>query len=43
MKKHKIYELIGRVTVYAVGYIGMLAISINTLSYIVCNCITTIK
>lgn len=43
MKKQKLYELIGRLTVYAVGYVGMVAISINALSYIICNCVTTIK
>ncbi len=43
MKKQKLYELIGRLTVYAIGYVGMVAIAVNTLSYIVCNCITTIK
>lgn len=43
MKKHKIYELIGRAVVYAAGYVGIVAISLNVLVYIVDNCITTLK
>lgn len=43
MKKNKIYELIGRAVTYVAGYVGILAISVNLLSYIVTNCITTIR
>ena len=43
MKKQKLYELIGRLTVYAIGYVATIAISLNILVYVVCNCITTIK
>lgn len=43
MKKQRIYELIGRLTVYAIGYVSAVAISMNILIYIVDNCITTIK
>jgi len=43
MKKHKIYELIGRAVVYATGYIATVAISLNVLVYIVTECVTTIK
>lgn len=43
MKKQKIYEMIGHLVVLAVGYIGIVAVSIQILNYIVCNCITTIK
>jgi hypothetical protein len=43
MKKHKIYELIGRLTVYAIGYLLALKVSIDLLVYIVCNCCTTVR
>ena len=43
MKKNKIYELIGRAVVCTAGYVGMVAICANVLSYVVCNCITTIR
>ncbi len=43
MKKHKIYELIGRAVVYMTGYVGAVAVTISLLNYVVCNCITTIR
>ncbi len=41
--KHKVYELIGRATVYVTGFVIAEAMFIASLMYVLENCITTIK
>ena len=43
MKKHKIYELIGRVVVRLAGWLLLESITVGAIVYAVCNCCTTIR